>query len=293
MLFADRVQESVSNQPDASTAFNLAGAVAGHQGFVAGIGDGNTCIYCAQAVDVTGAPSGEWEVGIGTITDGSPDTLSRDYLIGSSSGSFIDWSAAAPAGIRTFIGQPSAFFNSRSGNGPGVGTTRWHGPNTAANPTATTTFAAFQIRAVLIPWVVGVPIAEIGIEVLSIVAGGNCRLGVYEDFEGLPGRLLGDSGDIAQTIAIKTHTFATPLISHTPWVWCVYVSSVSDTGVRSRIAPNNIYGRLLGWPDAGSPTTLGGLYVTDANVFINGLPDPFGTPTFAGDTTLPEVRIKG
>ncbi len=292
--FADRVHEDVSNKPDAATAYNLAGAVPGHQGFVAGIGDSNTCIYCAQEVDVAGVAVGAWEIGVGTVSAGSPDTLSRDGLISSSSGALIDWSVVDPAGLRVFVVSPAAFYNSRAGFGPGVGTTRWYGPATAAAPNQNLVFPAFEIRAALIAWVVGVPITQIGIEITGVLGGGNCRLGVYEDQAGLPGRLLGDSGNVATgTTGIKTHTFAAPIVPTTPWLWAVYVSSVSNNQVRGRSASNNLYGGLLGWPDAGSTTTPGGLYVSDPSVFTNGLPDPFGTPTFAADTQLPEVRIKG
>ena len=56
----DRVLESSTTT--GTGTYNLDGATADFQTFVAGIGDTNTCFYCA--FDSTG-----WEVGIGTVTD--------------------------------------------------------------------------------------------------------------------------------------------------------------------------------------------------------------------------------
>tara|TARA_R100000808_G_scaffold1563_1_gene7014 strand:- start:1413 stop:3074 length:1662 start_codon:yes stop_codon:yes gene_type:complete len=58
-------------------------SVDGFQSFVDGIGDGNTTYYVLESGD-------SWEVGVGTVTDASPDTLSRDTVLASSnSGSKI------------------------------------------------------------------------------------------------------------------------------------------------------------------------------------------------------------
>ena len=48
----------------------------------AGVGTRNTTTY--YAIELNSA--GEWEVGIGTVTDAAPDTLSRDTIITSSNG---------------------------------------------------------------------------------------------------------------------------------------------------------------------------------------------------------------
>jgi len=56
---------------------NLAGAVTGFRTFVNAFGTGKPCYYVI--VDGTA-----WEVGIGTVTSGSPDTLSRDTVLDSS-----------------------------------------------------------------------------------------------------------------------------------------------------------------------------------------------------------------
>jgi hypothetical protein len=68
---------------------NLAGAEQGYESFVSGIGTTNTTYYAIE-----NNSAGEFEVGIGTVTDASPDTLSRDTVISSSnSDSKVDFSA--------------------------------------------------------------------------------------------------------------------------------------------------------------------------------------------------------
>lgn len=76
----DKVQETTST--GGTITFNLNGAVSGAQSFVNGIGTTNTCFYSVS--DTT-----NFEVGIGTVTSGTPDTLSRDTIISSSNSDLI------------------------------------------------------------------------------------------------------------------------------------------------------------------------------------------------------------
>jgi hypothetical protein len=77
LVINDRVKETSTTT--GTGTFNLAGAETGYESFVSGVGTGNTTYY---AIELNAA--GEWEVGIGTVTSGSPDTLSRDTIISSS-----------------------------------------------------------------------------------------------------------------------------------------------------------------------------------------------------------------
>ena len=87
LVINDRVKETSTTT--GTGTINLAGAETGYEGFVAGIGTGNTTYY---AIELNSA--GEWEVGIGTVTDATPDTLSRDTIITSSnSDSAVNFSA--------------------------------------------------------------------------------------------------------------------------------------------------------------------------------------------------------
>jgi hypothetical protein len=87
LIVNDRVKETSTTT--GTGTFSLAGAETGYEGFVAGIGTGNTTYY---AIELNSA--GEFEVGIGTVTDASPDTLSRTTIISSSnSDSLVNFSA--------------------------------------------------------------------------------------------------------------------------------------------------------------------------------------------------------
>jgi hypothetical protein len=83
----DRVKETTTST--GTGTINLAGAADTFETFVAGIGTTNKCFYC-----ISHQTANEFEVGIGTVTDASPDTLSRDTIISSSnSDSVVNLSA--------------------------------------------------------------------------------------------------------------------------------------------------------------------------------------------------------
>ena len=73
----DRVKETSTTT--GTGTFDLAGAETGFESFVSGVGDGNITYYAISHDGTT-----EFEVGIGTVTDATPDTLSRDTIISSS-----------------------------------------------------------------------------------------------------------------------------------------------------------------------------------------------------------------
>ena len=104
--YADRVLETSTSQ--GTGTINLAGATAGFQSFVAGVGNGNKCVYFIEdGVD--------WEAGVGTVTAGPPDTLSRDRILESSnSGAAVDW---GPGTRNVFLGASSHALLWRDENG--------------------------------------------------------------------------------------------------------------------------------------------------------------------------------
>jgi len=77
LVINDRVKETSTST--GTGTINLAGAETGYESFVSGVGNGNKTYYAIELNSL-----GEWEVGIGTVTSGSPDTLSRDTIISSS-----------------------------------------------------------------------------------------------------------------------------------------------------------------------------------------------------------------
>ena len=87
LVLNDRVKETSTTT--GTGTINLAGAETGFETFVSGVGSTNTTFY---AIELNSA--GEFEVGIGTVTDASPDTLSRDTVISSSnSDALVNFSA--------------------------------------------------------------------------------------------------------------------------------------------------------------------------------------------------------
>ena len=87
LVINDRVKETTTTT--GTGTINLGGAETGYESFVSGVGSTNTTFY---AIELNSA--GEFEVGIGTVTDASPDTLSRDTVISSSNGdALVNFSA--------------------------------------------------------------------------------------------------------------------------------------------------------------------------------------------------------
>jgi len=87
LIVNDRVKETSTTT--GTGTIDLAGAETGYESFVSGIGTTNTTYY---AIELNSA--NEFEVGIGTVTDASPDTLSRDTVISSSnSDALVNFSA--------------------------------------------------------------------------------------------------------------------------------------------------------------------------------------------------------
>ena len=79
LVINDRVKETSTTT--GTGTLNLAGASSGFVTFVAGIGNSNTTYY---AIHEQG--TNNWEVGIGTVTDATPDTLARDTVLSNSLG---------------------------------------------------------------------------------------------------------------------------------------------------------------------------------------------------------------
>ena len=94
LVLNDRVKETTTTTGTGTV--NLAGAEEGFESFVAGIGDGNETFYSIFA-------GSEFEVGRGTVTDATPDTLSRTTVFSSSnSDNLVNFSAGEKTVICTY-----------------------------------------------------------------------------------------------------------------------------------------------------------------------------------------------
>ena len=114
LVLNDRVKETTT--PTGTGTINLAGAEIGFETFVAGVGNSNTCYYC-----IAHQSANEFEVGLGTVTDATPDTLARTTVISSSnSDSAVDFSAGTKDVFCTLPASKTVFGDA-SGN-VGIGT---------------------------------------------------------------------------------------------------------------------------------------------------------------------------
>ena len=103
LVLNDRVRETSTSQ--GTGTINLAGAVKGFQTFVSGIGTGNTTYY---AIFEEG--TNLFEIGLGTVTDATPDTLSRTTVLSNSSGntSNIDFNSGGSSTLSVFCTMPAS-----------------------------------------------------------------------------------------------------------------------------------------------------------------------------------------
>ena len=109
LVINDRVKETSTTT--GTGTLNLAGAQTGFDTFVAGVGNSNTTYYA-----IYNQGTSEWEVGIGTVTDATPDTLSRDTVISSSnSDSAVTFSAGTKDVFCTLPAAKAVYLDS-SGN---------------------------------------------------------------------------------------------------------------------------------------------------------------------------------
>jgi hypothetical protein len=89
--YADRVLESSTTTGTGD--FTLAGAVTGYRTFNAAIGTQVLTDYCIVAVDGSGVPTGEWEVGEGYLSGST--TLVRYVPLSGSAATPIGFSAGS------------------------------------------------------------------------------------------------------------------------------------------------------------------------------------------------------
>ena len=112
LVVKDRVKETTTTT--GTGTINLAGAISGFQTFVAGAGDGNTTYYAIEDANGTG-----WEVGLGTITDASPDTLARTTILASSnSGSAITLTSGTHTVFATYPASKAVFLDADNNLNP-------------------------------------------------------------------------------------------------------------------------------------------------------------------------------
>jgi len=144
-VVADRVQEN-GTVATGTGSVNLSGAVNGYKTFVSGIGTTNSTYYAIY--DPTAYA---WEVGYGTVTAGSPNTLSRTTVLSNSSGttSLISFSTSNTLTIFCTYPSEKAVIQDVNGNISGNSfTPGWTSTTTAAGTTTLTVASSYYQRFV-------------------------------------------------------------------------------------------------------------------------------------------------
>ncbi len=108
LVVKDRVRESSATTGTGS--ITLSGAYVGFQTFASAIADSSTVFYCIH--NTSPGVETEWEVGYGTY---SANTLTRDTIYSSSTGSAIDFSAGTKEVFVTYPSE-SAVYEDNDGN---------------------------------------------------------------------------------------------------------------------------------------------------------------------------------
>ncbi len=124
---ADRVAESTLTE--GLNTINLGGALPGYRTFVEAIGPGVTTYYFVVHRSVVPA---QWEVGVGVVVAGSPDTLTRQTVLASSAGGTNKVSFAA--GVKdVFVDVPAdrKIYMAPGGGGVVLGTSDVPGASAA------------------------------------------------------------------------------------------------------------------------------------------------------------------
>lgn len=104
----DRVLETSTST--GTGTLTLAGAVTGYRTFASTMAVNDTCLYAVWGVDANGAPTGEWEGGVGTYS--ATNTLTRTTVLESSNaGSVVTLSAGTKYVAITLIASKAAQFD--------------------------------------------------------------------------------------------------------------------------------------------------------------------------------------
>lgn len=213
-MLANWVKETTATT--GAGAISLGGATAGHIAFSSAFVTGERVIYAIE-------DGNNREIGIGTLTSGSPWTLARTNVFETLVAGVYSNTAPPPitlSGAAT-VGVAAASQNlmSRLLAAPVYPGGVWLPPNIAQHNKGTGKgggeYSASAGRITLLPVTFRNPvrIAEIGAEITVISAGGNFRVGLYASLHtGAPGALLADSGNLSTgATGLVMGTLAQPL----------------------------------------------------------------------------------
>jgi hypothetical protein len=285
LKFAEHRRETTTNKPaNSSTAFNLGGQRTGFTKFIGGdIASGDVVVYTAQKVDANGNPSGAAETCVGTVTSGSPATLSRSYFISGHDGSgnaisdFIDWSATGEdSSPDVMIVSPAALVPANGLSPAAADGTVWHLPYSVGGGGGWTytDVTAFLVMDVPQPAL----IKALRVNNTTAVNGAQCRLLAYTDKAGQPyKKLVEGTMTLDGTTGFETYTPSSPVFFPGGRLWLGFQGNNSSTQfacMSGTISAFTLHGTLFGLHSTTPSNACNG-FVCYTQGFAAGALDPW------------------
>ena len=272
-VVADRVQEN-GTVATGTGSVNLSGAVNGYKTFVSGVGSTNSTYYAIY--DPTAY---NWEVGYGTVTAGSPNTLSRTTVLSNSSGttSLISFSTSNTLTIFCTYPSEKAVIQDSNGNVAGNSfTPGWTSTTTAAGTTTLTVASTYYQRFV------GSTTQTVVLPDATTVAKGQGFI-IDNDSTGALALQTNGGGSLGSTVP-----------GMAAFVFCEDNSTTTGSWSGYMFVPGGGPGGQVTWGTAG--LSMGGQAITNAN--WNGVAVPVlyggtGATTISGAQTNLQVDPAG
>jgi hypothetical protein len=266
----NRVQMTVSGTPGTGT-ITLGSATSGYQTPAsAGVIDGELCSWLA--VDGTA-----WELFLGFYT-ASGTTVARTTFRESSTGSAISLTSAAVISCVGLAEDYYATFIGRSDSGV------FKQSQLTTGSAGVRTITANNIYA--LPWVNSIPqtLTKIGFAVTTLGAG-NGRAGIYQDYNGQPGKLVVDGGSVSTgTTGDKEATISAAI--KPGLYWLVFVADNATVVLRGNAAATGVLGLAS---SSVAPSNVGQRAFTYAALPAD---ESGATYTFSSIATVPLIWVR-